>query len=77
MVLVAFGSILGCQVILYAEFMVVCARLELTIQLGYLVLEVESHSATIISWIHSRGHVHWIMLTCCLGCALSYPLRLS
>ena len=54
-VLTAFGSFLGYKPILYAELMVVCEGLEL----GYSMLEVESDSATVVSWIHNQGPVRW------------------
>ena len=54
-VLTAFGSFLVYKPILYAELMVVCEGLELAIQLGYSVLEVESDSAIVMSWIHTSG----------------------
>ena len=55
MVLAAFGSFLGYKPILYVELMVVCKGLELAIQLRYSVLEVESDSAMVMSWIHTSG----------------------
>ncbi|KAH9701287.1 hypothetical protein KPL71_024943 [Citrus sinensis] len=58
-VLAAFGSVLGYKSILYVELMTVCEGLELAIQLGYSVLEVESDSATVVSWIHNQGIVRW------------------
>ena len=48
-VLAAFGSFLGYKPILYVELMAVCNGLELAIQLGYSVLEVESDSTTVVS----------------------------
>ncbi|GAY62136.1 hypothetical protein CUMW_215430 [Citrus unshiu] len=39
--------------------MAVCEDLELAIQLGYSVLEVESDSAMVASWIHTQGSVRW------------------
>lgn len=55
----AFGSFLGHKPILYAELMAVCEGLELASRLGHSVLEVESDSATVVSWIHSKGPVRW------------------
>ena len=55
----AFGSFLGYQPILYAELMAVCKGLELAVQFGHTVLEVESISATMVSWIHTQGPVRW------------------
>ena len=65
-ILAAFGSFLGCQLIIYTELMAVCEGLELVTQLRYSVLKVESHSATVVSWIHSQGPVRWdyIYLLC-------------
>ncbi|KAH9750075.1 reverse transcriptase domain-containing protein [Citrus sinensis] len=57
--LAAFGSFLGHQPILYAELMAVCEGLELAARLGHSVLEVESDSATVVSWVHSQGPVRW------------------
>ena len=51
--LAAFGSFLGHQPILYAELMAIYEGLDLTVQLGHSVLEVESDSTTMVSWIHS------------------------
>ncbi|XP_052292028.1 uncharacterized protein LOC127900821 [Citrus sinensis] len=65
-VLAAFGSFLGYKPILYAKLMAVCERLELAIQLGYSVLEVESDSTTVVSWIHTQGPVR---------CEYSYSLH--
>lgn len=48
-VLAAFGYFLGHQLILFVGLMAVCEGLNLTIQLGYFVFEVESDSATVIS----------------------------
>lgn len=59
MVLAAFGSFLGRQPILYAKLMVVCEGLELAAHMGYLTLEVQLDSATVVSWIHSQGLVRW------------------
>ncbi|KAH9721044.1 polycomb group protein VERNALIZATION 2 [Citrus sinensis] len=58
-VLAAFGSFLGYKLILYTELMAVCEDLELAIQLGYSVLEIESDSAMVASWIHTQGFVRW------------------
>ncbi|KAK9203888.1 hypothetical protein WN943_014145 [Citrus x changshan-huyou] len=48
-VLAAFGYFLGHQLILFVGLMAVCEGLNLTVQLGYFVFEVESDSATVIS----------------------------
>lgn len=56
-ILATFGSFLGCQSIIYVELMAICEGLELVFQLGYSVLEVQSDSTTIVSWIHSEGLV--------------------
>ena len=48
-VLAAFGSFLGCQLILYAKLVAICEGLELATQLGYFALEVESDSAAVVS----------------------------
>lgn len=37
--------------------MAICEHLELATQLDYLVPEVEFNSATVVSWITSRGSV--------------------
>lgn len=55
MVLAAFSSFLGHKPILYAKLMAVCECLELATQFGYSMLEVESDSATLVSWINSHG----------------------
>ena len=52
MVIAAFGSFPGHKPILYTELMAVCEGLELAIQLGHSVLEVESDSTVVVSWIH-------------------------
>ncbi|KAK9183223.1 hypothetical protein WN944_026372 [Citrus x changshan-huyou] len=39
--------------------MAMCEGLELAAQLGYFMLEVESNSSVVVSWIHSQGLVHW------------------
>ncbi|KAK9217059.1 hypothetical protein WN943_005684 [Citrus x changshan-huyou] len=57
--LAAFGSFLGHKPILYAELMAICEGLELASQLGHSVLEVESDSATVVSWVLSQGPVRW------------------
>lgn len=54
-----FGSFIRHHPFFYAELLVVCERLELAAQLGYFVLEVESNSVTIVSWILSGGPVCW------------------
>lgn len=59
MVIAAFGSFPGHKPILYTELMAVCEGLELAIQLGHSVLDVESDSATVVSWTHTQGHVRW------------------
>lgn len=59
MVLAGFGSFLGHQPILYAELVAVCEGLELAVQLGYSIVEVESDSATVVSWVLSGGSVRW------------------
>lgn len=56
-ILATFGSFLGYKSILYAELMAVYEGLELAIQFGYSVLEVESDSAAVVSWIHNQGLV--------------------
>ncbi|KAH9710420.1 hypothetical protein KPL70_013480 [Citrus sinensis] len=64
--LAAFDFFLGHKPILYVELMAVCEGLEVATQLGHSVLEVESDSAMIVSWVHSQGPVRW---------DYSYPLR--
>ena len=39
--------------------MAVYEGLDLAVQLGHSVLEVESDSTTVVSWIHSQGPVRW------------------
>ena len=39
--------------------MTVYEGLDLAVQLGHSVLEVESNSTTVVSWIHSQSPVHW------------------
>lgn len=57
-ILAAFGYFLGCQPILYAEFMAICTGLELATHLKHSALEVESDSTTVVSLIHYQGLVH-------------------
>ncbi|KAH9687878.1 hypothetical protein KPL70_014934 [Citrus sinensis] len=55
----AFGSFLGHQSILFAELMALLEGLDLAAQLGFSDLEVESDSATIVSWAISSSLVRW------------------
>ncbi|KAH9684879.1 hypothetical protein KPL70_013711 [Citrus sinensis] len=58
-VLAAFGSFLGHQSILFAELMALLEGLDLATQLGFSNLEVESDSATVVSWAISSRFVRW------------------
>lgn len=64
-VLAAFSSFLWHKPILYAKPMAICECLELATQFGYSVLEVESDSATLVSWINSHG-------SCAMGICLYF-----
>lgn len=58
-VLATFGSFLGHRLIFYVDFMAIYEGIELVVQLGYSVVEIDSDSdsATMVSWILSRAHV--------------------
>lgn len=56
-VLATFGSFLGHRLIFHVDFMAICEGIELVVQLGHSVVEIESDSATMVSWILSRAHV--------------------
>lgn len=58
-VLAAFGFFLGHQSILYTKLMAMFEALDLVIQPGFNVLEVESNSATMVSQANSHCSIQW------------------
>lgn len=58
-VLAAFGCYLGMFPIIYTELLAIIEGLNYAMQLGFSALEVESDSATVVSWILGSSTGRW------------------